>query len=183
MTNLQKNPEYHNISLSERQGKVGGWLRGQLQSRIARPLSFRAKHAPCHCNQSMPSVISSEARSAKSRNLFIRAKPSLCHFERSPKGAVEKSAYPTKTYRPPAVASCRVAAPCHFERSTSFVISSDARPHCHFERSTKCEVEKSAYPLGRDDMERGREDWSLARTAEWPGEMRQFLPRDKAFIF
>ena len=126
MTNLQKNPEYHNISLSERQGKVGGWLRGQLQSRIARPLSFRAKHAPCHCNQSMPSVISSEARSAKSRNLFIRAKPSLCHFERSPKGAVEKSAYPTKTYRPPAVASCRVAAPCHFERSTSFVISSEA---------------------------------------------------------
>ena len=67
-------------------------------------------------SQPCPLVISSEARSAKSRNLTSR--PAHLSFRAKPEG--------------------RSREICLLSRSIA------ALPLCHFERSTKCEVEKSA---------------------------------------
>ena len=135
MTNLQKNPEYRNISLSERPGKVGGWLR--------RPDCRAGLQGPCHFERSTKCEVEKSAHPSQ-------AFP--CHFERSTKCEVEKSEHqpsPLSFRAKHAHLSFRAKhevrsreictstkPPCHFERSP---------PPCHFERSTKCVVEKSAH--------------------------------------
>ena len=61
--------------------------------------SFRTVHCSCHCNHSMPAVISSGARSAKSRNLTIGQ--AILSFRAETRVGVEKSEYCRGGYTDP----------------------------------------------------------------------------------
>ena len=166
----------------QRQGRIAGPdCETSCRAGLQGPLSFRAKpffchferstkceveksvHPsqafPCHCNQSMPPVISSETF--------------FCHFERSTKCEVEKSARrpgQTGTERPGRSLHARRSVEMtkgrlvemtllSFRANMSIVTANGACP-CHFERSPKGEVEKSEHRQGKANKTHREAGWA-----------------------